>query len=120
VVERVVALVKAMEMCDRVLLSSFNHAYLKRVRGLTAGIRTGALVSSPAKDPAALLTQLDAQAYNPRVSAVRFRGVSRLREQGFDVYVWTINDEKTMRKLIDAGVSGIFTDFPQVLKRVQG
>jgi glycerophosphoryl diester phosphodiesterase len=43
-----------------------------------------------------------------------------LREQGFDVYVWTINDEKTMRKLIDAGVSGIFTDFPQVLKRVQG
>lgn len=120
VVERAVALVEAMEMSDRVLLSSFNHAYLKRVRELTSRIRTGALVSSPAKNPAALLTQLDAQAYNPRVSAIRLRGVARLREQGFDVYVWTVNDEKTMRKLIDAGVSGIFTDFPQVLKRVRG
>ncbi len=37
-------------------------------------------------------------------------------DDGFDVYLYTVNDEATMRQLIVAHVSGIFTDFPQRLK----
>jgi len=33
-------------------------------------------------------------------------------------HVWTINDENTMRKLIDLGVDGIITDRPKLLKEV--
>ncbi|MDX1390415.1 MAG: glycerophosphodiester phosphodiesterase family protein, partial [Acidobacteriota bacterium] len=35
--------------------------------------------------------------------------------QGLAVYVWTIDDEDEMRRLIDLGVDGIFTDFPSKL-----
>ena len=38
-----------------------------------------------------------------------------LRRAGIGVFVWTVNDEKAMRALIDAGVTGIITDFPQTL-----
>ena len=59
---------------------------------------------------------LNAEAYNPKVGEIRPADISALRDQGFDVYVWTVNDEKVMRDLIAARVSGIFTDFPQRLK----
>ena len=34
------------------------------------------------------------------------------------VHVWTINDEATMRDLIEMGVDGIMTDDPPLLTRV--
>jgi glycerophosphoryl diester phosphodiesterase len=37
---------------------------------------------------------------------------------GYRVYVRTANNRKAMLRLVKGGVSGIFTDFPQVLRSV--
>jgi glycerophosphoryl diester phosphodiesterase len=34
------------------------------------------------------------------------------------VHVWTINDAPTMKWLVNLGVDGIFTDEPELLRRV--
>lgn len=36
-------------------------------------------------------------------------------KKGMEVHYWTINDEQTMRELIDLGASGIITDRPDLL-----
>jgi glycerophosphoryl diester phosphodiesterase len=40
---------------------------------------------------------------------------------GLKIHVWTINDENTMRELIDLGqtVDGIITDRPKVLNEAK-
>ncbi len=118
VVEKTVALVDELGMADRVLISSFNHSYIERVKAANPRIATAALVSRADPDPAALLRRLNAGAYNPKVGQIRPADIGPLRDLGLDVYIWTVNDEKTMRELIDARVSGIFTDFPQLLEPV--
>ena len=115
VVPKVVALIEELDMVDRVLVSSFNHRYLKEVRERNARIVTGALVSKPQSAPESLLHELGAQAYHPSVSAIRRSEIVQLRKEGFQVNVWTVNEPKVMRSLIKAGASGIFTDFPQLL-----
>jgi len=35
------------------------------------------------------------------------------------VNVYTVNDEKNMNRLLSLGVDGMFTNYPDVLKRVQ-
>jgi glycerophosphoryl diester phosphodiesterase len=40
------------------------------------------------------------------------------RRQGAEVYVWTVNDAQTMKRLVEAGVDGIITDYPDVLVAV--
>lgn len=57
---------------------------------------------------------------------VRHRGIpvatasfiKRAHIRGLHVHVWTINDEATMRQLIENGADGIVTDAPSLLLRV--
>ena len=118
VVEKVVEMVQEMGMNEQVLISSFNHDYLEQVKTINPKLATGALVWHPVIDTVALLTRLDAQAYNPRDEIIFPEAVAKLREQGFEVNVYTVNDEARMKTLVEAGATGIFTDFPQRLKPI--
>ena len=44
--------------------------------------------------------------------------VRQVRRKGIRVHVWTVNAEADMRRLLDAGVDGIITDDPRLLKKV--
>lgn len=118
VVEKVVALVEVLGMAEMVLISSFQHDYLRQVKQLKPEIATAALVEQAIADPVLLLKELDAQAFNPALELVTDELVQQVRAAGFAVYVWTVNNPVEMRRLRDMKVSGIFTDFPQVLRLV--
>jgi glycerophosphoryl diester phosphodiesterase len=120
VVEKVVRLIDEMGMTGQVMISSFNHSYLTRVKQADPSIKLAALVEKPVDDPASLLDRLGVRSFNPGVKVTSAEQVRSLTDQGYEVYVWTVNDETTMRNLIEAGVSGIFTDFPQRLKEILG
>ncbi len=119
IVEKVVALIDELGMSESVIISSFNHSYIQRAKSVDPQIVTAALVDAPDPDPVALLSRLNAQAYNPNINKLDFQQIKQVTAAGGKVFVWTVNDEKTMQKLIEAGVSGIFTDFPQLLKKIQ-
>jgi glycerophosphoryl diester phosphodiesterase len=119
VVGKVVALIEEMGMLDRVHVSSFNADYLRRVRLRNPDLSVGVLRSRRLRNPRALLSKLGTHYYHPRIGFTGIRDIQRLRDEGIDVLVWVVNDEKTMRELIDARVCGIFTDFPQKLALVQ-
>jgi len=64
------------------------------------------------------LTRLDVQAmwvYHPLVSA-RLARICRLA--GVELIAWTVDDEKRMRKLIEAGVSGLCSNDPRLFKKL--
>ena len=44
--------------------------------------------------------------------------VKAAHRAGLPIHVWTVNDEATMRKLLDLGVDGIMTDRPRTLRSV--
>jgi glycerophosphoryl diester phosphodiesterase len=44
--------------------------------------------------------------------------VQRAHDQGLEVVVWTANDPDDMHRLIDLGVDGIITDYPDRLRQV--
>lgn len=116
--ESVAALIEELDMVDRVLVSSFNHDYLRRVKAACPGIATAALVERAPADPAALVKGLGAAAYHPGLGSIRPADIPALRAAGVDVNVWTVNDAQDMRELIQYQASGIITDFPQLLAQI--
>lgn len=118
VVEKVVALIDGLGMAAQVMISSFNHAYIVRSRAANPQVVTAALIEAPVADPLGLLRQTGAAALNPGLDLATPELIRVVREAGFDVYVWTVNEEGDMRAMLQAGVSGLFTDFPQRLHRI--
>jgi glycerophosphoryl diester phosphodiesterase len=116
--EKIVDLIEELKMEEEVIVSSFHHRYIKWAKKLNGTIATGVLVNEPLADSVKYLDMIGADAYHPKASAINLEEIGFLRDQGFGVNVWTVNDEKLMMKLIDAGVSGIITDFPEKLQTI--
>jgi glycerophosphoryl diester phosphodiesterase len=120
IVERTVKLIREFGLERKTLISSFNHEYLRRTRAASADIALGALVEKIPSDPVTLLRELTARSINPGLKWLDGAAVAEIRDAGFDVFVWTVNEEADMRRVVDFGASGIFTDFPARLKALLG
>jgi glycerophosphoryl diester phosphodiesterase len=118
VVEAVIELIEALDMVDQVLLSSFVHATMRRAKSLQPGIAVAALldVGEPLIFPEIQKLGEDKaipfDAIHPHYTSVDLKSTRALRQAGVAVNPWTVNDPGEMERLIGAGVTGIFTDFP--------
>lgn len=125
--EAVVDLVEFMRLDNQVLISSFDHEQLVKVRQLTKSIAIGILTSDRLDNLTEYLQMLDADAYHPScyrecdskgTRKLELYGISHVRESGRSVNVWTCNNKDDMRKLIAAGVTGLISDFPNRVRDV--
>ena len=62
---------------------------------------------------ACALAALGCAAIHPDDTGLTAEEVARMRDAGFEVNVWTVNDLDRARELASWGVAGIFTDRPQ-------
>lgn len=118
VLEPVMSLIIELDMVEQVALSAFNHAELIKAKAINPAITTQALVGYSSSEPISWPTGLAVDAFNPRYTLIDRAQIRALRRAGFGVNPWTVNDEQEMERLIEAGVTGIITDFPQVMKAI--
>ncbi len=113
VTKDVIDMIVACNMQERVILSSFQHQYLREARDIMPQLPRGVLVEDVRpENPLALCQELEGFAYHPGRSVLEIEDIAPLREAGFYINVWTVNEEDDIEKLIQAGVTGIITDFP--------
>jgi glycerophosphoryl diester phosphodiesterase len=92
---------------DAVVLSFEAHA-LRQVRGLRTLQHVGPRVSLRR----AARYAWGAGFWDPRAGP---RGLALARRLGLRTAVYTVNDERRLRELVELGVDGIFTDRPELL-----
>lgn len=110
-VEAVVKEIKESDANELVLISSFRHEYLKIIKDKLPNVLTAVLVEGkhPPKLPE-YLRELGASGYNLNSELVDKKSVKMLREAGFFVGVYTVNDLKRAKELFSMGVNCIFSD----------
>jgi glycerophosphoryl diester phosphodiesterase len=115
VVERVLALVAELEMPPhQVILSAFNHGWLRQAQALRPDIEVQALIGYSFTEPLDW-GDLSFATYNARSTLVTEEKIREVTSQGIAVNLFTVNEEDDMRRFIAAGVTGLFTDFPHKL-----
>lgn len=112
IVEKTAALVEDMGMAESVIISSFNHDYLVRMKKAAPSLGVAALIDEPIPDPVSTLRRIGAFALNPNGKRLDEATVKAVRAAGFDVFVWTPNEKVDMERFIRWGVTGLITDFP--------
>jgi glycerophosphoryl diester phosphodiesterase len=127
IADAIVEQIEGLAMTQHVLISSFDHTQLQQVRQRNRQIATAVLTSDRLAQVSDYLRRLDADAYHPSLDslglytvqkAVDSDTIKQLRADGFAVNAWTCNDKKQMRQLLEAGVSGLISDYPNRIREV--
>ena len=103
---------------SQLLISSFNHHWLKAITDLWPEIKIGALTASYELDCTASARALSAYSVNIALDAVDKQFVQTALQEGFDVFVYTVDEPRDIRMLKEWGVTGIFTNVPDVALNV--
>jgi glycerophosphoryl diester phosphodiesterase len=113
--DAVVAAVHAAGMAEQVLVTSFDHAAVARVRQLDPDLATGVLYSARPVEPWALAERAAAGVVLPQWPHVRAEDVRAVHARGLGYATWATSDPAVLRELVAAGVDGIVTDHPDIL-----
>ncbi len=131
-VEPLAETIKRHSAQKRVCVASFSASRLRRFCNLagpdvaTAAtpLRVGLSSFMPStitmKTPSAPVWQmpLTTSFLGRKITLASHRLVDELHRLGKRIHIWTIDDPQIMHNLIDMGVDGIFTDRPDVLRKV--
>ncbi len=117
---QVAQIMQARNALSDSIASSFNWEYLKNIQQLNFNIRVGLLAEEKPIDLMRSAVAMRAHAINPRWDMVTADLCKAAHEHGLKVYTWTVDADARMRALIECGVDGIMTNYPERLRTVLG
>lgn len=99
------------------IISAFDHNYLGTLREMDNEVSLQALFSSvPFKKPA-YLDRIAPVELGVSAKKLQSSAPSRILGWGYPVVAYTVNDKEEALRLMDQGLSGIFTDYPDLMAR---
>jgi glycerophosphoryl diester phosphodiesterase len=117
VLEReIITVIRAAGVESRAIIQSFDHRSVRAARQLEPKLGAAALISNTAPISINTLTKdATAQIYSPDYRFLDEAQVRQAHAAGIRVISWTVNEPEVMRQLLDWGVDGIITDYPNRL-----
>jgi len=104
---------------EDVIITSFNHVIVKRVKDLKPGIKAGVIVSCRPINPSRLAIDADADTFLSRYDQVDGELVKDLHDAGLRVFAWTVDEPRLFKELVELGVDGIVTNKPDLRMATQ-
>ena len=106
-------------LLERMLFSSFSDRVLVRLRALSPDARLGFLFSPrDAERPLERARAVGAESLHPWLGLATPEVIDSAHAAGLAVHVFTVDEPDDMRRLLEQGVDGLFTNHPERLRRL--
>jgi glycerophosphoryl diester phosphodiesterase len=99
---------------DQLVISSFDHDLLRKIRKRRPEYKIEALIGHPETDPLNW-GSFEFATYNVNRRLTTPEEINKVTQKGIKINLYTINDKNDMIEFIQAGASGIITDYPQIM-----
>ena len=106
------------DLKKKVVVSSFNHFSVLRMKALAPEIECGFLTESWIIHPGSYVKENGVEAYHPLFRMLTDDTVADLKEYGCKINTWTVNEEKDIEHMIEIGVDGIISNYPDRVGRI--
>lgn len=121
---KVLEQIRGYKLEDRVIISSFNHYSIQRMKEMAPELVYGFLSDTWILDPGSYTRKYGVDCYHPSVEMTTREVVEDLKDNGRMINVWTVNEEEQIRDLYEKGVDCVIGNFPdltaQIIKELQG
>ncbi|MCK8816858.1 glycerophosphodiester phosphodiesterase [Natroniella sulfidigena] len=115
VIKKLVKLLEEKSFSQDVIISSFNHQLIKSLKESNPGLKSAILVASLPVNPIRLIEDTGADGIHPHYLTVTEDLVAVIKEAGYMLNTWTVNQRAEIVRLKELGVDGIMTDYPELL-----
>lgn len=121
-VNLVLAVIQAKGIAPRTIIQSFDVRTIQLVHKQYPQLKTAFLVENTSAKK--LKTQLNALGFIPTIFSPAYQFVDQklvnsCRRKGMHVIVWTVNTLPEMQKMLDLGVDGIISDYPNLFSALK-
>jgi glycerophosphoryl diester phosphodiesterase len=116
--EAVVTTVEANRIVDEVVVTSFRHYMVRKVKALNPRVSTGVLFHCLPLDAPRLARDAGAEGLHPHVNYIDGHLVEDGHRYGLKVRAWNTDDPEQMRWLLTLGVDAIGSNRPDLLLNV--
>ena len=99
---------------EHFIVSSFNWDELELFRSIDKNTPVGVLVSKSMSINEAIEfgKKINAQAIHPNFKLLNDKTVKKIKNNGFKIYTWTVNNEDDINFMKKLKVDGIISDYP--------
>lgn len=117
--EKVIEMVRELQMEDKIIFSSFNLVSMVKCKQLIPEIPMGFLMETRMDNMGQFAKDNHIEYHHPDLTYLTKDMVEECHSQGVGVNVWTVNKKKQMKKLAKWKVDGIFTNYPNKAKKLK-
>lgn len=122
--EKVVDLIREHHMESRVILSSFNHQSIAKVKELAPELERALLFEGLPTNIEEILADRKEAGFHPDRKSLTEPIHASAKKLGYKVRPWVANNQEDIERLAEVGVDVIMTDFPErailILKNMAG
>lgn len=116
--QKVWDLIQAYHLSDRIIISSFNHYSVLRMKKIAPELKYGLLSESWIVDTGAYCQKLGVQCYHPLRGNLIPELVKDMKDHGLEINTFTVNEEEEVRRFYALGIDGIIGNYPDMTLRV--
>lgn len=117
--EKVLTMIYDYNLNHRVIISSFNHMSLVKIRELDEEIVLGAVTDSTLANVPKYLKDISVECYHPCFPTILSpKYMKAIKSAGIKVNTYTVNEEEHMKMIIKAGADSIITNEVERLNNV--
>lgn len=97
---------------QQIIISSFNHHYLHKIKQHRPNTLIGALTASLPLDYGKFGQLLNAYSVNVDINTINKAFVEDVHRRDMKIFVYTVNEEPDIERMYRLYVDGIFTNYP--------
>ncbi|PYF70735.1 glycerophosphodiester phosphodiesterase family protein [Pedobacter nutrimenti] len=119
-IERIMEIVKEKKLSKRVIIQSLDMRTLQYLHQKYPDIKTSLMIDEKQDFEESIQALGFTPTYYSPYSVLVGKGlVDRCHSAGVKIIPWTVNSIKELKYLIDLGVDGVVTDYPNLMNRLE-
>ncbi|MCT4509771.1 MAG: glycerophosphodiester phosphodiesterase [Tepidibacter sp.] len=117
--EKVWDLIKEYKLEEKVIISSFNHFSILRMKKIAPNLKYGLLSETWLIDAGKYTHNMGVQCYHPLFRNLTNEVVKEIKQYGIEINTYTVNTEEDVRNLINKGIDIVIGNFPDMVNKVR-
>lgn len=117
--EKVWELIKEYNLEEKVIISSFNHFSVMRMKKIAPQLKYGFLSEDWIIDAGKYTHSHGVQCYHPRFNNLVPDVIKELKKYNLEINTWTVNLEEDMKYLYSNNIDVIITNYPELAQEIK-